>query len=114
MFPASEVHEGRCRGCYSAKFGTGYPDVGNGDGGRESLPDHYARLGVGKDSSHGEVLKAAKAMRVKVHPDRRKRQEGLTDEEKGAIDQEAALVGQAADVLSDPGLRRRYDHDRRM
>lgn len=48
-------------------------------------------------------------MRIKVHPDRLKRAGGLTVEQERAIDLEAKLVGQAADVLSDPGLRRGYD-----
>ena len=56
-------------------------------------------------SCHEEVLKAAKEMRVKMHPDRLKRQEGLTEEQKQAIDMETALVGQAAHVRSDPNLR---------
>lgn len=73
------------------------------------LPDHYERLGISKGSSHEQVLKAAKEMRVKTHPDRLKRREGLTEEEIREIDVEAALVGEAADVLSDPGMRYRYD-----
>ncbi len=48
-------------------------------------------------------------MRVKMHPDRLKRPGGLTREQEKEIDQEAALVGQAADVLSDQKARARYD-----
>ena len=77
------------------------------------LPDHYARLGISRGSSHEQVLKAAKEMRVKTHPDRLKRREGLREEEIQAIDLEAALVGEAADVLSDPGMRYRYDRKMR-
>ena len=109
MFPVPELHHEHCRTCYSANFGEAFPErpSGYGDGGR--LPDHYARLGVRAHSSHEEVLKAAKEMRIKTHPDRLKRQAGLTEEEKQAIDAEAAFVGQAADVLSDPDLRLIYD-----
>lgn len=98
-----------CRICYLARYGkdASNKDRDNGDG--ETLPDHYARLAIGKDSTHEQVLKAAKEMRVKTHPDRRKRRAGLTEEEVCAIDKEAALVGQAADVLSDPESRYRYD-----
>ena len=69
----------------------------------------YEILGISPDSSHEQVVKVAKKVRVKVHPDRLKRVGGLTEEQERAVDQEAALVGQAADILSDPVLRRRYD-----
>ena len=72
-------------------------------------PDHYATLGINAASSHEEVLKAAREMRVRTHPDRLKRQEGLTEEGKRRIDGMAAKVGEAADVLCDPEMRRRYD-----
>ena len=109
VFPVPELRLECCRICYLAKHGkeASSQDGNNGDG--EALPDHYAWLGIGKDSSHEQVLKAAKEMRVKTHPDRLKRREGLTEEEMTVIDKEAALVGQAADVLSDPELRYRYD-----
>lgn len=43
-------------------------------------------------------------MRIKIHPDRLKK-ECMSDEEKLKIDEEAAKVGQAADILlSDPAL----------
>ena len=73
------------------------------------LPDHYKRLGVSIDSSHEEVVRAAKEMRVKMHPDWRKRTVGLTVEEERMIDLEAQLVGQAADILTDPDARKAYD-----
>ncbi|CAF9927140.1 hypothetical protein IMSHALPRED_007132 [Imshaugia aleurites] len=101
-----------CRSCYSDQFGAaGFREAQNGDGDGDggSFPDHYKRLGIGPHSSHEEVLKAAKEVRVRTHPDRLKRQEGLTDEQMRVIDVEAALVGQAADVLTDPVLRSRYD-----
>lgn len=109
MFLARELYNDHCRTCYSAKFGEAFPEAPNGDGSGERVPNHYARLGISAHSSHEQVLKAAKEMRVKMHPDRLKRQEGLTEEQKRAIDVEAAIVGEAADVLSDPVLRQKYD-----
>ncbi len=109
MFPVPELHHEHCRSCYSAKFGEAFPEGPDGDGDGGRLPNHYRRLGISGHSSHEEVLKTAKEMRVKTHPDRLKRRAGLTEEEKRAIDAEAALVGQAADVLSDPDLRLEYD-----
>ena len=74
------------------------------------MPDHYAVLGVSPYADYDQIVKAAKEMRVKVHPDRRKRAAGvLSEEELRAIDEEAARVGMAADILSDPELRLQYD-----
>ena len=111
MTPRSALHNAHCQTCYPAKFGKAFPKTQNRTSGdsTKTLPHYYKRLGIGKDSSHEQVLKAAKEMRVKTHPDRLKRREGLTEEEERAIDREAALVGQAADVLSDPVLREKYD-----
>lgn len=110
MFPVPELCNGHCRACFSAKVPEGCPKPAKRDGVGEGFPDHYyAKLGIGASSSHEQVRRAAKEMRIKTHPDRLKRQEGLTDEEKRAIDKEAALVGQAAEILSDPGLREMYD-----
>lgn len=75
----------------------------------KTLGNIYEKLGIIPDSSHEQTVQAAKEMRIKVHPDRLKRVGGLTEEQERAIDREAALVGQAADVLSDPVLRRKYD-----
>lgn len=109
MFHVPELGDGYCRTCYPARFGKGFPEDSNGDSIVAGLPDHYARLGISRGSSHEQVLKAAKEMRVKTHPDRLKRREGLSEDEIRVIDLEAALVGEAADVLSDPGMRYRYD-----
>ena len=114
MTSRSELHDGHCQTCYPAKFGKEFPKAPNGgSGNKEMLPCHYARLGISADSSHEQVLKAAKEMRVKTHPDRLKRKEGLTEGEERGIDVEAALVGQAADILSDPVLREKYDRSMR-
>ena len=72
---------------------------------------HYATLGISPHSSHEQILKAAKEMRVRTHPDRLKRGRGLTEAQEMKIDAEAALVGQAADILSDPELRAKYDEN---
>lgn len=110
MTPRAELHNDHCQTCYPAKFGKPFPKAqSRASGNTNGLPDYYKRLGISRDSSHEQVLKAAKEMRVKTHPDRRKRREGLTVEEERKIDAEAKLVGQAADVLSDPVLREKYD-----
>lgn len=79
---------------------------------RGNVKDHYSILAISPQASQEEMLKAAKAARINSHPDRLKRQEGLTDEQMLKIDLEAALVGQAADVLCNPGLRFKYDMER--
>ena len=110
MFPMSELDNNHCRTCYSVKISKEFPETPNEDRGNEGrLPNHYARLGISADSSHEQVLKAAKELRVKTHPDRLKRKEGLTEGQRRAIDAEAALVVQTADVLSNPVLRQNYD-----
>lgn len=45
--------------------------------------------------------KAAKVARVRAHPDRKIKAD-MTEGEKHAINKEAARVGQAADILTDP------------
>lgn len=69
---------------------------------------HHVTLGISQNSSHEQIMKAAKEMRIKMHPDRLKRQGGLTQEQKKKIDVEAARVGQPADILSNPELRAKY------
>lgn len=69
----------------------------------------YAILAVSPYASHEETLRAAKLRRVEMHPDRRKMGEGLSQAEKDHIDEEAAQVGYAADILSNRSLRARYD-----
>ena len=75
----------------------------------ETPRSHYVTLGISPDSSQEQIIKAAKEVRIKTHPDRLKRQGGLTEEQERKVDVEAALVGQAADILSNPELRRKYD-----
>jgi len=45
--------------------------------------------------------KAAKLARIKAHPDKNLRPE-MSPEEKQAINDEAAKIGQAADILTNP------------
>lgn len=56
-------------------------------------PPSQAILGIILYSSHEQVVKAAKEMRGKMHPNRRKRRRGLSEEEMRKIGVEAALVG---------------------
>ncbi|MCJ1467264.1 hypothetical protein MMC07_005888 [Pseudocyphellaria aurata] len=72
-------------------------------------PNHYAMLGIPSNSSAEEIVKAAKIRRIQVHPDRTKRQAGLSAEALEALDTEAKNVGFAAEVLCDETLRRKYD-----
>lgn len=50
---------------------------------------------------HLRITEAAKKMRIKTHPDKLKK-EHMSAEEKAKIDEMAANVGQAAELLSDP------------
>ena len=74
------------------------------------VPDYYAFLNIHPQSSHDEIVKAAKEMRIATHADRLKRVGVLLSAvEERRIDERAALVGQAADVLLNETLRRKYD-----
>ena len=74
-------------------------------------PDHYAKLGVEKCASQAEILKTAKSMRIKVHPDRLKRHEGLTQADLDAIDEQAKKVGWAAVILCNMLAKAKYDRE---
>lgn len=50
-------------------------------------------------------------MRVQVHPDKAKRP-GMSESEIEKINEKAALVGQAADVLGDAKQKSQYDRRR--
>lgn len=75
------------------------------------LPDHYRTLGISSRASAEEIKKAARSMRVQTHPDKAKRS-GMSASELKRIDEKAAWVGQAADVLQDPDQKRAYDKQR--
>lgn len=76
-----------------------------------SLPDYYGVLGVSSKASADEIKKAARKKRVEVHPDKMMKP-GMTESELRKIDDMAALVGQAADVLQSMTLKEDYDMDR--
>lgn len=76
---------------------------------QNALPNHYAVLGIPYDSSAEEIAAASRQRRIEVHPDRLKREVGLSPDEVEAIDTEAKNVGYAAEVLGDETLRRQYD-----
>lgn len=48
-------------------------------------------------------------MRIACHPDKLKRQQGLTKAQLDEIDETAKRVGGAADTLTDSVARARYD-----
>ena len=78
----------------------------------ERQPNHYETLGVKYGASQDEIAIAARAMRIKVHPDRLKRAGGLTPADLDAIDERAKRVGWAADVLCSENSREKYDRRR--
>lgn len=53
------------------------------------------------------MKQAVRVRRVETHPDKRKRQ-GLSQGEEDWIDEEAKLVGWAADILLDPEKRKKH------
>ena len=74
----------------------------------EKMPDHYATLKLGPFATDEEIKSAAKRRRVEVHPDKLKK-EGMSESERAKIDEAAAKVGQAADVLQNLEQKREYD-----
>jgi DnaJ-domain-containing protein 1 len=77
---------------------------------KEELPNHYATLGISPDASQAEIKKAAKTQRIKVHPDKCKNA-GMSEAELKKVDERAAQVGHAAEVLLDPEQKADYDRD---
>lgn len=73
-------------------------------------PDYYGALGIDDPNiSHEKLLKVAKQKRIDVHPDRQKRQEGLSPKDLAEIDTVAKEIGEAAVGLSNPKDRGKYD-----
>ena len=62
--------------------------------------DYYKVLGVARDASAGEIVKAYRRLARKCHPD--------VNKEAGAEEQ-FKRINEANQVLSDPEKRRRYD-----
>lgn len=75
---------------------------------KEELPNHYATLGISPDASIAEIIKAAKIQRIKVHPDKCKNA-AMPEAELKKVDERAAQVGYAAEVLLDPEQKVDYD-----
>lgn len=73
--------------------------------------DIYTILKISPESSPDDMKRAVRVRRVETHPDKRRRQ-GLSKEEEDMIDEEAKLVGWAADILLDP--ERRQEHDEQV
>ena len=78
---------------------------------KEELPDHYGTLRLDPLATDEEIKSAAKRRRVEVHPDKLKKP-GMSTSELAKIDDAAAKVGQAADVLQDP--KQKLEYDRKM
>ena len=78
------------------------------EGEEEELPNYYATLGISSYASSDEIKKAARLKRVEVHPDRCIKPD-MSEMEKAKAYKVAAAVGQAADVLTDRGLKFQYD-----
>ncbi len=66
-------------------------------------------LEVGLASFKEVVERAAKQKRIECHPYRLKRRDGLSRDEFARIDKRAEEVGCAADILTNPALRSKYD-----
>ena len=79
---------------------------------QEDLPDYYAILGISSRASTDEIKKAAKKKRIEVHPDKTKKP-GMSKQEQDRIDEIAAQVGLAADILMDPVQKEEYDIGRK-
>ncbi len=65
----------------------------------------YETLGVGEDASQDEIQSAYRKLAVKYHPDKNPGDKSAEDHFKE--------LGQAFDVLSDPGKRAQYDQQLR-
>lgn len=78
------------------------------EGEEEEQPNYYTTLGISSYALSDEIKKAAKLKRVEVHPDRCIKPD-MSEMEKAKAYKVAAAVGQAADVLTDRGLKFQYD-----
>ncbi len=70
--------------------------------------DIYTILKVSPQSSPDDTKRAIRLRRIETHPDKRKKL-GLSKEEEVMIDEEAKLVGMAADILLDPEKRQKHE-----
>lgn len=76
----------------------------------QKRPRLYEALGIDISSSQDVVERAAKQKRIACHPDKLKKKEGLSRDESDQIDVRAVEIGYAADILTDPDSRRKYDY----
>ena len=76
---------------------------------RHTPPKFYEILGLEKWASLNETRARARKLRIACHPDRLKRQEGLTHEQLLEIDERAKNVGWAAETLCNPAKKEKYD-----
>ncbi|MCJ1340390.1 hypothetical protein MMC09_005684 [Bachmanniomyces sp. S44760] len=76
-------------------------------------PNLYAVLGLSPSATQEEIIKKGRELRISMHPDKLIK-EGTTDEEKADINEKAARVGQAADILGDNAQRQNYDEEVRV
>ncbi|KAL9010397.1 MAG: hypothetical protein Q9173_004661 [Seirophora scorigena] len=76
----------------------------------KGFPDLYGCLDLFVWSPQEEIVQAARRRRIEVHPDKVKKP-NMTDKELRRIDEIAMEVGQAADILSDPVKRAKYDRE---
>ncbi|MCJ1367910.1 hypothetical protein MMC16_007046 [Acarospora aff. strigata] len=106
--PNQGAHGFRGRNAFGEESGWGRHEPASPDQGGDGRT-HYDVLGVPRDVEQATLEKAAKVARVKAHPDKKIRP-GMTPEEKQMIHDEAARIGQAADILLDPMKRAEYDH----
>ncbi len=73
-----------------------------------NIPNHYGTLGISSQASAAEIKRAVREKRFQTHPDKVKKS-GMSSRELQEIDERAARVGQAADVLTDPEQKNAYD-----
>ena len=62
--------------------------------------DYYRILGVGRDAPQEEIKRAYRKLAQKYHPDRNKEPDAQ---------ERFAKIGEAYEVLKDPGKREKYD-----
>ena len=74
--------------------------------------DLYTILKISSESSQDDIKRAVRVRRVETHPDKRKRP-GSSIAEEVTIDEEAKMVGWAADIVLDPEKRQKHDEQMR-
>ena len=74
--------------------------------------DIYTILKISPESSPDDIKRTVRIRRIETHPDKRRRQSSSREEED-TIEEEAKLVGWAADIVLDPEKRRKHDEQMR-